>query len=125
MKLPRNAELWLLPYIQDRVRRLKVPVRPKRIWITLADHYEPVGNSRSAGEALNCVRHWQNGWQRIAADAPLDAAARPPATASSIRRKSTAVICSMACRSWSAQVLPMWRFISTMIGRRKMPSSAR
>ncbi len=78
MKLPRNAELWLLPYIQDRVRRLKVPVRPKRIWITLADHYEPVGNSRSAGEALNCVRHWQNGWQRIAADAPLDAAARPP-----------------------------------------------
>lgn len=78
MKLPRNAQLWLLPYIHDRVRRVKDPVRPRRIWITIADHYEPVGNSKSTREALDCVRHWQDRWYRIAADAPRDGAGRSP-----------------------------------------------
>jgi len=77
MQLPRHVEQWLLPYIQDRVRRLRSP-RPKRIWIMLADHYEPVGNCNSAAEALRCVEHWQERWQHIAAEAPRDSAAASP-----------------------------------------------
>jgi hypothetical protein len=78
MRLPRNADQWMLPYIKDRLRRLAANSQARRIWITLADHYEPVGNCASAAEALTCVRHWQDRWSRIAAEAPTDGAGRPP-----------------------------------------------
>jgi len=78
MKLPRHADLWLTPYLKDRLRRVVRPAKPRRAWVVVADHYEPVGRSRSAGEALRKVAAWNERWPRIAEDAPRDAAGHRP-----------------------------------------------
>ena len=78
MNLPRHAELWLAPYLKDRLRKAVSPVKPKRIWVTLADHYEPLGRRPSLDRALKKVAEWRDKWPRIAEDAPRDAAGRRP-----------------------------------------------
>jgi hypothetical protein len=78
MYLPRHAELWLAPYLKDRLRRAVRPVKPRRAWVAITDHFEPLGRSRSAGEALQKVATWGERWPRIAEDAPRDAAGQRP-----------------------------------------------
>ncbi len=78
MNLPRHAEIWLAPYLKDRVRRLARRASPRRVWVTLADHYEPLGRSPSLARALDKVAQWRDKWPRIADDAPRDAAGRSP-----------------------------------------------
>jgi hypothetical protein len=78
MSLPRHAELWLAPYLKDRLRRAVRPAKPKRAWVVIADHFEPLGRSRSAGDALRKVAAWRERWPRIAEDAPRDAAGQRP-----------------------------------------------
>jgi len=78
MNLPRHAELWLAPYLKDRLRRAVRRAKPKRAWVVVADHYEPLGRSRSAGEARRKVAAWSERWPRIAEDAPRDAAGQRP-----------------------------------------------
>lgn len=78
MNLPRHAEIWLGPYLRDRLRRRMRSSKPKRAWITIADHYEPLGMSQSVDEALGRVGHWREHWLRIAGDAPRDAAGQLP-----------------------------------------------
>lgn len=81
MILPRHAELWLAPYLRDRLRSFVRPVEPKRAWVIVADHYEPLGRSASRTEAVRRVAVWRDRWPRIADDAPKDAAgARPQYT---------------------------------------------
>jgi hypothetical protein len=77
VKLPRNADLWLMPYLRDRARKLGR--RPgKRLWVALTDHYEPMGGNVSLDVGRARVAAWQRRWPQIAADAPKDAAGRPP-----------------------------------------------
>jgi hypothetical protein len=78
MNLPRHAEIWLAPYLKDRLRRAATAVKPKRAWVTVADHYEPLGRSPSLDRALEKVAEWRDKWPRIAEDAPRDAAGRRP-----------------------------------------------
>ncbi len=78
MKLPRHAEIWLAPYLKDRLRKTVQPVKPKRAWVAVADHFEPLGRSRSADEALRKVAAWSERWPRIAEDAPRDTAGQHP-----------------------------------------------
>lgn len=78
MNLPRHAELWLAPYLKDRLRRAVRPTKPKRAWVLFADHFEPLGRSLSAAEALRKVAAWSERWPRIAEDAPTDAAGQRP-----------------------------------------------
>jgi hypothetical protein len=78
MKLPRHAEIWLLPYIEDRFRKSTQSSKPKRAWVAITDHYEPLGMGASIDTALGRVGQWRDKWPRIAADAPLDAAGQPP-----------------------------------------------
>jgi hypothetical protein len=78
MKLPRHAEIWLAPYLMNRLRKTVQPVKPKRVWVVVADHFEPLGRSRSADEALRKAAAWSERWPRIAEDAPWDAAGRRP-----------------------------------------------
>ena len=78
MKLPRHAEIWLAPYIKNRLRRAANSVKPKRAWITVADHYEPLGRSPSLDRAREKVAEWRDKWPRIAEHAPRDAAGKPP-----------------------------------------------
>ena len=78
MNLPRHAEIWLVPYLKDRLRRSARRTKPKRAWVTLADHYEPLGMGASLEVALSRVARWRDKWPRIAADAPPDAAGQCP-----------------------------------------------
>jgi hypothetical protein len=76
--LPRHAELWLTPYLKDRLRRAVRRAKPKRAWVVVADHYEPLARSNSADEARRKVAVWRERWPRIAEDAPTDAAGQRP-----------------------------------------------
>ena len=78
MKLPRQAGIWLLPYIKDRLRKIGQPTKPTRVWVAITDHYEPLGMGASVETALQRVGAWRDQWPRIAEDAPRDAAGQRP-----------------------------------------------
>jgi hypothetical protein len=80
MNLPRHAEIWLAPYLKDRLRKATRLARPKlkRVWVAITDHYEPLGGKVSVETALGRVAQWRDKWPRIAADAPRDAAGQRP-----------------------------------------------
>lgn len=78
MMLPRHAELWFLPYLKERIRRRSRKASPKRVWVAITDHYEPLGMGVSAETALRRVGRWRDRWPRIATDAPIDASGQPP-----------------------------------------------
>jgi hypothetical protein len=78
MKLPRHAEIWLAPLLKDRLRRRLHPVKPKRAWVALTDHYEPLGMGTSFEAALARVAQWREKWPRIAENAPRDASGQRP-----------------------------------------------
>jgi hypothetical protein len=81
MKLPRHAEIWLQPYVADRLRHFLAPepCRQKRIWLAIADHYEPFWNRVDLSIARRRVDAWRKRWPEIAERAPRDSANRPPA----------------------------------------------
>ena len=78
MNLPRHAELWLLPYLKERLRRRTLARKPKRVWLAITDHYEPLGMGVSVETALGRVGRWRDRWPRIAAEAPRDSAGQTP-----------------------------------------------
>jgi hypothetical protein len=78
MKLPRHAEIWLTPYLKDRLRKSKRSTTPQRAWVAITDHYEPLGMGVSVETALGRVARWRDKWPRIADDAPRDAAGQRP-----------------------------------------------
>lgn len=78
MNLPRNADIWLLPYLKDRLRKSARTTKPRRAWVALTDHYEPMGQKASLETALRRVGQWRDKWPRIAKDAPKDAAGQCP-----------------------------------------------
>jgi hypothetical protein len=78
MKLPRHAEFWLLPYLIDRLRTSARPAKPKRAWVAITDHYEPLGMGASIEAALGRVAQWREKWPRIADAAPRDADGQRP-----------------------------------------------
>ncbi len=78
MHLPRYAELWGASYLQSRARRLLAPGEPKRAWLLIADHYEPLWNNPTELEALRRVNLWAEHWPRIAADCPRDSSGNQP-----------------------------------------------
>ena len=78
LNLPKNAELWMPGYLRDRASRLLRRDPPKRLWVAITDHYEPLGGSVSMSTALDRVARWEDLWPKIAAAAPRDADGRPP-----------------------------------------------
>ena len=54
------------------------PTQPKRAWVAVADHYEPMGMGASLEIALGRVAQWRDKWPRIADDSPRDAAGQRP-----------------------------------------------
>lgn len=78
MKLPRHAEIWLLPYLKQRLRRRAPAGKPKRVWVTIADHYEPMGLAGCVDLAHTRLARWRDQWPRIADDAPRDASGQVP-----------------------------------------------
>jgi hypothetical protein len=78
MKLPRHVEIWLVPYLKDRLRKGIRPAKPKRAWVAITDHYEPLGQGASIQTARDRVAQWRDKWPRIADGAPRDAAGQRP-----------------------------------------------
>lgn len=78
MNLPRHAEIWLAPYLKDRFRAALRRAKPKRAWVAITDHYEPLGMGASAELALARVAQWRDKWPRIAEDAPRDTEGQRP-----------------------------------------------
>ncbi len=78
MKLPKHAELWVPGYLGSRLDRLSGGTRPKRLWVAITDHYEPMGGNVSLAQGMTRVAHWQRRWPEIAASAPRDAAGSAP-----------------------------------------------
>lgn len=78
MKLPRHGEIWIAPYLKNRVRRAMQPAKPTRAWVAITDHYEPLGQGASLETALRRVGQWRDKWPRIAGSAPRDAADQCP-----------------------------------------------
>jgi hypothetical protein len=78
MKLPRHAEIWLAPYLKDRLRKGTRSKKPVRAWVAITDHYEPAGMGVSLETALGRVAQWRDKWPRIADDAPRDASGQRP-----------------------------------------------
>jgi hypothetical protein len=77
MKLPRHAELWLPGYLSSRIRRLGQRA-PRRLWVAITDHYEPLCQKASMETALSRVARWQELWPRITDAAPRDGVGRRP-----------------------------------------------
>jgi hypothetical protein len=76
--LPRHAEIWLMPYLKDRLKKAMRTGRPKRAWVAITDHYEPLRQGASMQTALGLVGQWRDKWPKIAEDAPRDAAGQCP-----------------------------------------------
>ena len=78
MNLPRHAEIWLVPYLKGRLRKQIRSTTPKRVWVAITDHYEPLGMGASVETALARVAEWRDKWPRTAEDAIRDCnGARP------------------------------------------------
>ncbi|WP_260703645.1 hypothetical protein [Edaphobacter flagellatus] len=78
MKLPRHAEIWLPAYLRERARYWSGRPKPKRVWVAITDHYEPLGGRVPMERALARVGRWQELWPRIADAAPRDAEGKRP-----------------------------------------------
>jgi hypothetical protein len=78
MNTTRHAEIWLLPYLRDRLRKVVRASKPRRAWVAITDHYEPLGMGASHETAVERVDRWRDKWPRIAEDAPRDAAGQRP-----------------------------------------------
>jgi len=74
MKLPRNADIWVMPYLEQRLKTFLSSKRKiRRAWICVADHYEPMWHNADITTAHKRVARWIEKWPRIAETAPKDA----------------------------------------------------
>ncbi|MGD0830786.1 MAG: hypothetical protein ABR907_07575, partial [Terracidiphilus sp.] len=78
MNLARHAEIWLLPYLKDRLRKSIRLRKPKRAWVAITDHFEPLGTGATEQIARTRLARWQDRWPRIAGDGPRDASGQCP-----------------------------------------------
>jgi hypothetical protein len=78
VKLPRHAELWLPGYLRDRFARwTSLAEGPRRVWLAIADHYEPFVHTTDERKATERVELWGRNWPAIARGY-RDSAGRPP-----------------------------------------------
>jgi len=78
MKLPRHAEIWLPGYINNRLHRLTHPALPKRVWLAICDHYEPLWAKPDLPTAQGRVALWRRKWPEITARCAKDSAGQAP-----------------------------------------------
>jgi len=66
MKLPRNAQIWLPGYVLGRVNQWKsFTPSPKRAWLSICDHFEPLWNKANVSTARGRVHLWRERWPVI------------------------------------------------------------
>ena len=65
ISLPRNARLWLPGYLRNRLAAKRVP-GGGRVWVAIADHWEPYYSRPSDEVAAQRVALWVKHWPEIA-----------------------------------------------------------
>ena len=68
MQLIHNSQIWGPSYIRQRLRQITQRSTPplKRIWVTIADHFEPRWRQADLSTAQSRVALWRSGWPAIA-----------------------------------------------------------
>src|SRR5580700_8049555 len=80
MKLVRNSQIWGPGYLKQRAARVtkrsKSPL--KRIWVAMADHFEPMWLKPDFKTAQSRVDLWFSNWPKIAKNCRPDSAGNSP-----------------------------------------------
>ncbi|MGE5487639.1 MAG: hypothetical protein ACM3ZB_07465 [bacterium] len=76
MRLARNAQIWFPGYARTSLRAFRAPL-PERIWVAIADHFEPLWNGADERTGAERVRAWTRAWPGIASGF-LDSSGRRP-----------------------------------------------
>jgi len=68
MQLIHNSQIWGPSYIRQRLRQITQRAAPplERIWLTIADHYEPKWRRADLSTAQSRVALWRAAWPEIA-----------------------------------------------------------
>lgn len=79
MNAIRHSHIWGPGYLKHRARRIVRSAPPlKRIWVTLADHFEPRWAKADLVTAQQRVDLWRSVWPEIAKRCHADSAGNPP-----------------------------------------------
>jgi len=80
MRLIHNSQIWGPSYIRQRLRRITRRTTPplERIWVTIADHYEPKWRRADLGTAQSRVARWRSAWPEIARRCKPDSVGNAP-----------------------------------------------
>jgi hypothetical protein len=80
MQLIHNSQIWGPAYIRQRVRQITQLATPplERIWVTVADHYEPKWRHADLGTAQSRVARWRTAWPEIARRCKPDSVGNAP-----------------------------------------------
>ena len=66
MKLPREMQYWLPTYILGRPLQWVARRTPKRVWVAICDHYEPLWRQASITTGNERVAKWRKTWPELA-----------------------------------------------------------
>ena len=80
MQLIRNSQIWGPDYVKQRLRQITQRAMParERIWVTIADHYEPRWRGADLHTAQSRVALWRSAWPAIARRCKPDSAGKAP-----------------------------------------------
>jgi hypothetical protein len=71
-----NLHIWLPGYLKHQWASKGQP-RPTKVWLTVADHYEPYWGKADHNKALARVQQWRGMWPQVAMR-HTDSAGKPP-----------------------------------------------
>jgi len=74
MAIPYHAQIWVPGYVRQQFRRC---VAPRRLWVVIADHFEPWNMNREGQADFAMVHRWCREWPKIASR-HRDSAGRAP-----------------------------------------------
>lgn len=80
MQLIHNSQIWGPSYIRQRLRQIAQRAAPplERIWVTIADHYEPKWRRADLSTARSRVARWRSAWPEIARRCKPDSLGNAP-----------------------------------------------
>jgi hypothetical protein len=81
MHLIRNSQIWGPAYVKQRLRQMVTQraIPPiERIWVCLADHYEPMWKGADLMTGQSRVALWRSEWPEVARRCKLDSAGNSP-----------------------------------------------